>query len=314
MKNLPPKLIALLLLALGAGFGPGAEARAQEEEDVDWSITNQSYEVLFYQATRYGNTEDRRKEKASARAELFRRGPDALREVMNRVHLENTMLQVLALEMVRDQVPAPLGAPVLLEFLNHERPETRKAAVLFLGYYPAAPEPERLLVYLDDDKTRGAAIRTLGKWKVEDARPKIARLLDKSDSERVRIACANALRDIGNEEDLPVLISALGDPVFTVRNTAARAVASFGRAAHRPLLKALEDARGPARRQIVRLLGELDVGAAARPVRRLLERPDPALRADAARALRQIDPGPAERWLRDVTVDRVDAEPLFRAP
>lgn len=276
--------------------------------------TNSTYDELFYAATRYGNTEARRAEKEVARTEIFRRGPDSLREVMNRIHFENVMLQVLAMEMVQARIPAEQGVPVLLDYLENENVETRRAAVFFLGYYPPPEQPARLLKYLDDDKTRNAALRTLGKWKVNRVRAEAKRLLKSSDKERTRVLAANALRDLGNRDDLPALIDALGDPVFTVRNTAARAVASFGWAAHRPLLQALDETRGPARRQVVRLLGELRVAAAVRALRHLLEDEEAGLRADAARALRQIDRAGADRWLRGVDAERVESEPLFIAP
>ena len=125
---------------------------------------------------------------------------------------------------------------------------------------------------------------------------------------------ANALREVGNDDDLPALIAALGDPVITVRNAAARGVASFGWEAHGPLLKALDQTEGAARRQVVRLLGELQVKAAIRPLRRLLDSPEAGLRADVARALRQLDPEGAERWLADAKVEQVDGERMLVSP
>ena len=257
--------------------------------------TNTTYDELLYSVTRYGNTEARREEKKVAREELFRRGPEALREVMDRIHFENIMLQVFAFELVRGPVSAESGTPVLLGYLDNERPETRRIAAYFLGFYPAPENPDRLLKLLDDDRTRNAAIRTLGKWKVEAARLEITRLLATSNKERTRVLCANALRDLGHPEALPDLIAALGDPVFTVRNTAARAIASYGKNAHRPLREALETARDPARRQIIRLLGEMQVNWVTRPLRRLLADPDEFMRADATRALGQPAPVESER-------------------
>ncbi len=273
--------------------------------------TNTTYDELLYSATRYGNTEARREEKKVAREELFRRGPEALREVMDRIHFENIMLQVFAFELIRGPVSAESGTPVLLGYLDHEKPETRRIAAYFLGFYPAPENPERLLKLLEDDKTRNAAIRTLGKWKVEAARPEITLLLAASDKERTRVLCANALRDLGNPESLPALLAALGDPVFTVRNTAARAIASYGKTAHRPLREALETAQDPARRQIIRLLGEMQVSWVTRPLRRLLNDPDEFVRADAARALGQLDPEATPRWLREISLEAVASEPLF---
>jgi hypothetical protein len=99
----------LLILLLTCGWAVGARAEI---------TTNATYDELFYAATRYGNTEARRAEKEAARTELFRRGADSLREAMERMHFENVMLQVLAMEMVHDQIPATTGRPVLLDYID----------------------------------------------------------------------------------------------------------------------------------------------------------------------------------------------------
>ena len=59
--------------------------------------------------------------------------------------------------------------------------------------------------------------------------------------------------------------------------------------------EALETAQDPARRQIIRLLGEMQVNWATRPLRRLLNDPDEFVRADAARTLGQPAPIESER-------------------
>ena len=294
------KTFLTLLLSLGWALGVRADI-----------TTNATYDELFHAATRYGNTEARRADKVAARTELFRRGADSLREVMERIHVENVMVSVLATEMVHGQIPATNGRPVLLDYLDHERAETRRAAIYFLGFYPAPERPARLLKALDDEKTRNAAVRTLGKWKVNGERGELCRLLKSGESERTRVLAANALRDLGHPDDLPALLAALNDPVFTVRNTAARAVASFGFKAHRPLLQELRVSEGVGRRQIVRLLGELEVLGAARPLRRLLEQADPGLRVDVERALRQLE---GEAAVRAAAGNPTDAEPLFVVP
>ena len=295
----------LLLVLMRSGLATAARAEIS---------TNATYDDLLYAAVRYGNTEARRADKEAARAELFRRGPDALREVMNRIHYENVMLQVLAMELVREKIPAEAGVPVLMEFVASERVETRRIAIYFLGFYPAPEQPERILVGLSDEKTRNATLRTASQWKLDAVRDELRGLLKESEQEKTRVLAANALRVLGNKDDLPALMAALNDPVFTVRNAAARAVASHGWAAHRPLLNALAEARGPARRQVVRLLGELRVKSAVRPLRRLLDARDEGLRVDAARALRQIDATDAARWLAGAGVEQVEAEALFIAP
>lgn len=296
-----------ILLTLMASAVLAAGARAQ-------IATNAGYDDLLYAATRYGNTEARRADKEAARQELFRRGPDSLREVMNRIHFDNIMLSVLAQELVVDQVPVQDGMPVLLDYLDHERPETRRSALYLLGFYPPPAKPGRILKGLEDGQTRNVTLRTAGKWKLGAARPEVRRWLKEGDRERTRVLAANALREIGNPDDLPALVAALGDPVFTVRHAAARAVASFGWPAHRLLLRALPEAQGAARRQIVRLLGELQVKSAVRPLRRLLDEPEAGLRADVERALRQIAGETAARPASSEAGAFTEAEPLFVVP
>ncbi len=281
-------------------------ARAQEP-----AATNATYDDLIFRATRYGNTEQRRSEKTAARAELFARGDAALRELMSRAHVENLMVLVLIDEMARFQMPPEKAAPVLVPFLDSEDAQTRRTAAYLLGFMPRGGQSARLRELLQDEMCRHAALRTLGKWRDGKARPEIARLLRHGEKERTRILAANALRDIGNEDDVPVLIEALGDPSFLVRNGAARALASRGWTVQAPLLKALPDQSGVARRQIIRLLGELGARRAVRPLQKLLDDPDPAVRADAALALRQIDAGGA-RPKRDRDAPALESELLFR--
>jgi HEAT repeat protein len=236
---------------------------------------------LLYRATRYGNTEEKRADKQAARGELFAMGAGGLRAVLERAHLENLMLHVLALELVSERVPANEGTPVLAEFLASEHPQTRRMAAYLLGFYPRAEVhvPE-LVALLDEEKQRNAALRTLGKWKEASIGPRAREFL-RAERERTRIAACNALREIGGPADIPALVEALGDASLLVRNAAARAIVAHGRAAVRPLRRALSDAAGASddvrRRQIVRLLTALD--ALPSRARKDLAK-DPILRAD----------------------------------
>lgn len=201
-------LLFLLPAALAAG----------EAADMKSAPMNE----LVYHAQRYGNTAERRAVKALARDELFARGAESLRYLMGQVHIENVMVQVLTQQLV-EQMKAQEAAPVLLEFLDDPRARTRKLAAYFLGFYETPEHADKVIPLLADDEAAGAAIRTLGKWRVKSAVPEIIPFLSHEKEPR-RIAAANALRDIGDPAALPALEKALNDPYFTVRETARRAI------------------------------------------------------------------------------------------
>lgn len=180
-----------------------------------------SNDQLIFNLQRYGNTAEKREEKAKAREELFARGPGGLRVLMKNVHLENVMIAVVAEEMVRAMDTQKVAA-VLADFLDDEHPRTRKLAVYWLGFHETPEYAARVLPLLKDDETAGAAIRTLGKWRVREAIPQIVPFLS-HEKEIRRIAAANALRDIGDPACAPDLVPLLDDRFFTVREVAARA-------------------------------------------------------------------------------------------
>lgn len=180
------------------------------------------YERLIFYATRWATTPAKREQKQAARETLFAQRAEGLREVMKRVASQNVMVRVLAQEMV-EQLPAEEAVPVLLDFLNAPDSETRRIAAFFLGFYRAPEHAERLRALLRDEEAAGAAIRTLGKWRVREAIPEIAPFLQHEKEVR-RIVAINALRDIGEPEAMVLLEPCLQDRYFTVRRAAARAI------------------------------------------------------------------------------------------
>ena len=186
------------------------------------ALAERPIDELLYDATCYGNTAERREAKQAALEELRNRMPGSLRAAMNWAHGDNVMIQVLLMEWVQSQ-PAEVVVPVMLDFIDHEREDTRKLALFFLGFKDAPEHAEKVIPHLENEATRGAALRTLGKWKIKEARPAAKRWLVDG-NERVRVVAANALRDIGDPDAIETLVIALNDPVFTVRNTAARAI------------------------------------------------------------------------------------------
>ncbi len=268
------------------------------------AVAGPDYDELLYRALRHGDTAERRAEKAAARAELDALGAEALRAMMARAHFENLMLHVVALEFVQNQVPAETGAPILVEALDSPHEQTRRAAAFLLGFYPRRGEAiPALLAMLDREKERNAALRTLGVWRVQEARAPAGALL-RADEERTRIAACNALNRIGHRDDIPALIEALGDEAILVRNAAARALTAHGPAALRALRAALPRAQGAQQRQLIRLLGELRDKEARRTLARLRNHPDPDVRADAEWALAQVRAG-------EPPPSRAAREPLF---
>jgi len=211
--------------------------------------TARSLDDFLYDATRYGNTPERREAKRVARDELKERMPESLHAAMQYVHGDHVMLQVLVMEWVME-MPSGVIVPVLLEYVDHERVETRRVAIFFLGFHQTPEHSDRLFPHLEEEQTRGSVLRTLGKWKIPAARVHAEKWLDDG-GERLRVVAANALRDIGDPAAIPALIQAFDDPVFTVRNTAARAVISMGEIAI-PHLSIDDETRSPVAEKIRR--------------------------------------------------------------
>lgn len=245
-----------------------------------------SYDELIFHFQRYATTPEKHERKLEADRVLRSRGAAALRELMQRIHIENIGIGVLTLDMV-EKMPADEAAPVLAEFLASERPKTRRMAAYFLGCHETPEYADRIVPLLADDETAGAAIRTLGKWRLRAAVTNILPFLS-HEKEARRIVAANALRDIGDPAAVPHLLPLLGDRFFTVREVAARALSTLGPRAEKALLDALPAAGEPARRHIIRTLGVMRSKKAVPALKPLLEDADPLVRKDASRALAAI--------------------------
>lgn len=256
-----------------------------------------TFEQLFLQAFRPGDSPQQVRWKQEADAELYARGPVTLSNLMDRIHIENVWIGVMAMSMVKDRpLPAEQAVPALVPFLQSPRWQTRKMAAFFLGFYPAAQHASALFPLFDDDRTRGAAVRTLGKWRVTNAVPRIEQCLaDRKD--RIRTVAANALRDIGDERSIPALIGGLADPVYNVRNVSARALVAFKAPAVEPLLAALKtSAHETATRQIVRVLGDLGDTRALKPLKKLEADARGGLHDDLVRSLALIRKERTDAW------------------
>lgn len=252
---------------------------------------------LFDESLRAGDSPEHLASRNAAYAELMARGPETLSNLMERIHVENPMIGVYAIGMTADRpMPVEQALPVLASFYAAERPVTRKMAAYLSSFYRAPQYADRVLPLLGHEKTRGAAVRALGKWQVTNALPRLLECL-RDGKERVRVLSANALRDVGDPRAVPALIGAVGDPVFTVRNAAARALVGFGDAAKQPALAALDASRDEtARRQLVRVLGDLRHPGALASLRSLAEGGHAGLADDARRSIALIDGRREDPW------------------
>lgn len=280
------KYLALLLL-LAAGVVRAAPL----------DVTNAPFDHLLLVIANPGSGPDAQASRAAAQARIEQLGPVALSNLMERIHIENATIGVLATSMVKDKpLPRDQAVPVLAHFLGAPRETTRKMAAFYLSFYFAPELTDRVLPLLNAPKTRGAAIRALGRWHAVTALPRIAEAL-RDPQERVRVTAANALREMGDPAGIAPLIAALADPCFTVRNTAGSALTKFRAAAVTPLTDALQASKDlTQRRQIVRVLGDIGDKDSVRFLRPLLEDADADMRRDAARSIALINDLRGDRW------------------
>jgi HEAT repeat protein len=254
------------------------------------SAVAQTWDALLQRATRDAETEEGR----VAKEAFLGGGAVALRFVMDNAHYRNVGIHILLDEMVRTY-DDPSGAEVLAEFLPSPHARTRKVAAYYMGYFDAPDLTDRVRPLLADNYVRAMAIRTLGKWKSTNDVPRIVACLD-DPQERVRIAAANALRDIGDERAAMGLIMALDDPVFTVRNCAERALRGLGGETDELLYAAADEASPQLLRYLVRLMGERGRKSMAAPLKVYLASADWGTRGDAARALGLLEPESLDIW------------------
>jgi HEAT repeat protein len=240
-------------------------------------------EILFH-ASRYGDTASRRDAKAAAKAELMRRGVPALGYLVERAGSENPWFYIYAREMLPG-VPTNAAAETLLGLLSHPTNEVRKTAVFLLGFLNTPEHAPKVRPLLKDEDSAGAAIRTLGKWRDRDSLEGILPHMA-SDKEGRRIQAAVALGELGDARALGPLIAALADPVFTVRNAAQKSLLMLPReAAGAALLDAWPVMGATARRQAIRILGEIRWEPARERLVEAAADTQPGLRDDAAAAL-----------------------------
>jgi HEAT repeat protein len=265
----------------------------------------------MFHASRYGCTEQRRRNKEIAWREMKARGKDALRYLTANSGRENIWYWLYARRMTEELQPGD-AAEVLLEFAHHESAEVRKMAVFLLGFCGTPQHAPLIRPLLADADARGAAARTLGKWKDRASVTGIVECLHDAQDRR-RAQAATALGDIGDPSAVPALIEALGDPVGVVREAARRALTHLPADAAGPTLKTrLPFASGVCAREIIRCLGLLRFRPAFKELGRIaLNSEDPWLRGEAVRALKRTDAARAEGVLKSLR--KTETHPFVRS-
>ena len=223
------------------------------EEEFD--PANMPMEELVVHANRYGSTKEKLTRKHAAQEELMNRGTESLEYLINRTYIKKMCLGIFSHQLA-ERLSAEEAMPVLLDALSSEHENVKKSAVYFMSYYYTPENAEAIQPYISNEKLAGVTMRTLGKWHATNAVPEILPYMH-HEKERLRIVAVNALRDIGDPIAIPELVIALGDPVFTVRNTAARALETMGQPAEPALLEAYKQAGIIQKRQILRTLSDL---------------------------------------------------------
>lgn len=271
-------LASLLLLSTSAGA---------EQNSLGFDPETASFNELFFHVQRYGTTREKKNRRTAARSVLFARGAETIGYLVAHTHIENPWYFMLTDELVR-KTEAASAVPVLLEQLKSDEPRVRKTAIFFLGFYNTPEHAEKVIPFLTDDKLGGVSARTLGKWGIESAVPRIMEDLN-HENERRRILAVNALRDIGDARAIPGLIASLGDPLFTVRRTASRALLSFGVDAQHSLIETIPGAEPTILREIIRVLDSIASENALESLRPLLDNENDAVRREAQQAVERIE-------------------------
>lgn len=277
--------VYLLLWRCGQAWSAGADAHV--------AFADADFETLFAHAQRYGSTSEIRERRRPAREELMRRGAESLDGLLSLGAIENPWVFIFAEQLVL-RLEAGIAVPVLLRHLNTQDEKTLRMALFLLGFYDVPEHADAVFPFLERDECAGAAIRTLGKWRVRAAVDRILPFLD-DERERRRIVAVNALRDIGDGRAVPHLVRKLDDPVFTVRKTASRALTSLARYAGPYAVRVWPDLTRRARRELIPVLATADTRAARRLFREQLRAADPFVRADAERVLDTLRPGRSRR-------------------
>lgn len=164
-----------------------------------------------------------------------------------------------------------------IEALNDPNQDVRKAAILVLGKLRDRGAINSLLGILSSqpEELRRGSTRVLGI--IGGGSPRVAtainELLASDRSLEVRAEAARALGRLLNVSSIPILIEALNDPYWTVREHAENALNNFGQKAVKALVEALGSEHDFVRVRSARILGNIGGSAAIRALETVLKDP-----------------------------------------
>jgi HEAT repeat protein len=161
-----------------------------------------------------------------------------------------------------------------IEALNDPNLDVRKTAILVLGKLRDKRAITPLLSILGSpaDELRRGSTRVLGL--IGSRSPRVAKaindLLSSDGSLEVRAEAARALGRLLHPSSIPILIEALNDPYWTVREHAENALNNFGQKAVKALVEALHSEHDFVRVRSARILGNIGGPAAATALETLM--------------------------------------------
>jgi len=201
-----------------------------------------------------------------------------------------------AMEEAKSGDPSKVRA--LLPYFATEDNERLVRFVVTLNEKAVAP----LLSALDDPDPAIAetAAGLLGELRAREAVPKLTAFL--AGGRGKRYVGAWALGEIKDPGSIPVLVASLSDPNPGVAKASTRALINIGKKASPPLVAALPQSSGAARKAMLRALEDIEDTRAEDAILGVLDRErDSAIKAAAARALSKCGTpksyGPLQRWL-----------------
>ena len=208
----------------------------------------------------------------------------------------------IALEDILVKIGSPAVGPLIESLAREiERVDTTRGARLAAGILGRIGDSEAVAPLVDargqpDWKVRGAVAEALGRIGDAEAVPGLVELLQDA-NEVVRKSAAVGLARVAEEEDgadaldepgVEALAAALADPYYSVRWSAARALAAIGKPAVARLIELAAAAEEPAGILAIHALGEIGEEDAVRPLRDVLGSASWAAAAYAAEALGKI--------------------------
>jgi HEAT repeat protein len=196
-----------------------------------------------------------------------------------------------------------IGAPAvdpLIAALSHADDDVRWKAAIALGGIRDARAIDPLIRLLSDTDrfVKGRAALALGMIGEPAVEPLI-RALTEGDGNR-RWGAAIALGRIRDPRAVEPLIRALSDKYGNVRAEAAAALVATGEPAIATLIRYLKFTDGPARGEVMNVLGELHATEAIEPLIQILERADEHERVTIAEVIDEILTPEAEALAKSI--------------